>query len=105
MMVVMPASSEATAVSLVLQIHVERAVVRAQRLGDDIDIGEEIIDVGHHAPHHAEPHMMMGVDQARHDDAAGGVDHLGAVRLEVRTDRGDAAAVDQDVAESRDWEP
>ena len=63
------------------EIHVERAIVRAQRLGDDVDIGEEIVDIGHHAAHDAEPHMMVGVDEARHDDAAGGVDHLGAVRL------------------------
>ena len=72
--------------------------MRAQRLGDDVDIGEEIVDVGHHAAHHAEPHMMVRIDQARHDDAAGGIDHLGVVRLEVRADRDDAVAVDQHVA-------
>ena len=79
--------------------------MRAQRLGDDIDIGEEIVDIGHHAAHHAEPHMMVGIDEARHDDAAGGVDHLSAVGLEVHADRGDPVAVDQHVAGRRDWEP
>jgi hypothetical protein len=41
---------------------------------------------------------MVRVDQARHDDAAGGVDHLGVVHQEVRADRRDAVAVDQNVA-------
>ena len=81
------------------QIHVERAIMRAQRLGDDVDIGEEIVDIGHHAPHHAEPHMMMGVDQARHDDAAGGVDDFGVVGHEIRPDGDDAVALDEDVAD------
>ena len=44
-------------------IHVERTIVCAQRLGDDVDIGEEIVDIGHHAAHHAEPHMMVGIDR------------------------------------------
>ena len=65
------------------QVHVERAILRAQRAGDDIDVGEEIVDIGHHAPHRAEPHVMVGVDQARHDDAGRGVDHLGALCLDV----------------------
>ncbi|MDB4872543.1 MAG: LysR family transcriptional regulator [Gemmatimonadales bacterium] len=55
------------------QIHVERAIVRTQFLGDDVDIGEEIVGIGHHAPHHTEPHMMVSVDQAGHDDAAAGI--------------------------------
>jgi len=72
--------------------------VRAQRFGHDVDIGKEIVDIGHHAPHHAEPHMMVGIDEARHDDVAGGVDHLSAIHLEVHADRGDPAVVDQHVA-------
>jgi hypothetical protein len=83
------------------EIHVERAIVRAQRLGDNIDIGEEIVDIGHHAPHHAEPHVMVRVDQARHHDAVGGVDHQCVIRPEARADRGDAVTLDQNVA---DWE-
>ena len=98
MMVVMPASSDATAVSLRAQIHVERAILRAQCLGDDVDIGEEVVNIGHHAPHHAEPHMMMGVDEARHDDRVAGVDDFGVVGLDVGADGNDAVALDEDVA-------
>jgi hypothetical protein len=43
--------------------------VRAQLFGDDIDVGEQIVDVGHQPAHHAEPCMMVRVDQARQDDA------------------------------------
>ena len=42
--------------------------------------------------------MMVRVDQARHYDAVGGVDHLDIVHLEVRAEGGDAVTVDQNVA-------
>ena len=71
--------------------------MRAQRLGHDADIGKEIVDIRHHAAHHAEPHMMVGIDEARHDDASDGVDHLSAIRLEIDAHRGDPTAVDQHV--------
>lgn len=29
------------------QVHVDRAAVRAQLFGDHVDVGEQIIDVGH----------------------------------------------------------
>jgi hypothetical protein len=42
--------------------------------------------------------MMVGVHQARHDDAAGSVDRLGAAPRKVWTDGGDAATLDQNIA-------
>ena len=39
----------------------------------------------------------MGVDEARDDDVARGVDDLRAVGGEVRPDRGDRVALDEDV--------
>ena len=39
----------------------------------------------------------MGVDEARDDDVARGVDHLRAVRRQVRPDGGDRVALDEDV--------
>jgi hypothetical protein len=42
--------------------------------------------------------MVVSVDQARHDDVAGGINHLGAIRLQARTDCGDAIVFDQHVA-------
>ena len=80
------------------EIHVPRPVMRAQRLGDDVDIGEEIVHVRHQAAHDAEPHMMVGVHQARHDDGAGSVDRLGTVPRKVRTNGRDAATLDQNIA-------
>ena len=41
---------------------------------------------GHHAPHDAEPHVMVGVDEARHNDAFRSVDDFSAVCLDVRAD-------------------
>jgi len=40
--------------------------------------------------------VMVGIDEARHDDAPGGVDH-GAAGAEVRADREDLLALDQHV--------
>ena len=73
--------------------------MRAERFGDDADIGEKIVDVRHHSPHHAEPHVMVRIDQPRHDDACRGIDHLGAIRLDVCTDRDDTIVLDQNVAD------
>ncbi|ARF86807.1 uncharacterized protein BCN122_II0064 [Burkholderia cenocepacia] len=41
---------------------------------------------------------MMGIDQARHDDMARGVNDLGIIRLQGSADCGDATVLDQDVA-------
>jgi len=38
--------------------------------------------------------VMMRIDEAGHDDAAGGVDHCGAARLQVRSDGADLLALD-----------
>jgi hypothetical protein len=72
--------------------------MNAQRLRDDVEIGEEIIDIRHQAAHHAEPCMVMGVDQAWHDNAIGRIDDCGPVGLDVRADRRDALAFYQPFA-------
>ena len=41
--------------------------------------------------------MAVGVDEARDDDVAGGVDDLRAVRGDPRADVGDPIALDEDV--------
>ncbi len=56
------------------RVHVLRAIVRAERFGDDIDIGKEVIDVRHQPAHDAEPRMVVRIDQPRHHDGARGVD-------------------------------
>ena len=40
---------------------------------------------------------MVRIDEARHDDAAGGVDHRGGARMQVRPDGKDLLALDQHV--------
>jgi len=72
--------------------------LRAQRLGDDIDVGEQIVNVGHHPAHDAEPCMVVCIDQAGQDDASGGIDDFGVIGLQVGADGHDAVALDQDVA-------
>jgi hypothetical protein len=41
--------------------------------------------------------MPMGIDEAWDDDVALGVDHLGAVGLEIATDGRDLVVLDEDV--------
>ena len=43
------------------------------------------------------PHVVVRVDEARHHDHVGGVDHLGAGRGEIGADRLDAAVANVDV--------
>ena len=40
---------------------------------------------------------MMRVDEARHDDAAARIDHVGAAGVQVGPDRDDLLALDQHV--------
>ena len=40
--------------------------------------------------------MMMGVDESRHHDGVRGIDDL-ALRLQIRLDRSDFLALDQDI--------
>ena len=42
--------------------------------------------------------MMMGVDEARHDDRVAGVDDFGVVGFDVGADANDAVALHEDVA-------
>jgi hypothetical protein len=44
------------------------------------------------------PRVPVGVDQPRHDDAAGGVHPLGVTGVEVVADRDDGVALDENVA-------
>src|SRR5690606_39094861 len=49
------------------------------------------------APHGCLPQVVVRVDEPRHDDRAGAVDHLVRVEVQALADGGDAAAVDQEV--------
>ncbi len=40
---------------------------------------------------------MVGVDEARHDDAAAGVDHPGITGAQIRADGDDLLALDEHV--------
>ena len=44
------------------------------------------------------PHVVMRIDEARHDDHVGRIDHLRTARGEIRPDRLDAAVAHQHVA-------
>src|SRR5436305_10751629 len=44
------------------------------------------------------PHVMVRLDEARHDDHIGGVNHLGAGCRKIEPDRLDAAVADMDIA-------
>jgi hypothetical protein len=41
--------------------------------------------------------MMVGIDQARHDDRVAGVDDFGVVGLDVDADANDAIALDEHI--------
>ena len=61
----------------------------------------EIFDhrpIGRHTAQTRLPGVHVGIDQARDDDGATGIDHLGIVGLDVRGNGGDALAIDQHVA-------
>ncbi len=51
-----------------------------------------------HAAEQRPPGVPVGVDEARHDDRVGGVDHLGVAGPDPLADLGHTAPVDQDVA-------
>jgi hypothetical protein len=50
------------------------------------------------AAQHRPPHVSVGIDEARQDDAVCPIDHLCAVGGEVAADGGDPVALDTDVA-------
>jgi hypothetical protein len=53
--------------------------------------------VGGDVAHDRLPGVAVGVDESGHHDGSGGVDDLGAGRLEAAADLGDAAVADEDV--------
>ena len=76
-------------------------VLRAELLAPAQVVVDEVLGerpVGAVPAHGRLPHVPVGVDHARHDDAARGVDDRGALRhLEVLADRGDPLAGNQDI--------
>ena len=85
-------------------MHVERAVFQTHLAANEVKIGHQIVDVGHHAPHDTEPHVMVGVDESRHNDAFRSVDDFGAVRLDVRADRSDPVSFHKHIAGNEIWD-
>ena len=79
------------------RVGVVRSEVRAVGEHDVVEVVAERAVAGAAAQHRG-PHVPVCVDQAGHDDAAGAVDHVGAVGGQVDPDVRDAVAVDQDVA-------
>ncbi len=79
-------------------VHVLWPVGGTQRFGDHRDIGEEVVDVGHHATHHSEPGMMVGIDEAWKNNGISSVYDLGIVGVQALADGDDPAALDEDVA-------
>ena len=76
-------------------------VLRAEDLAP-LEVEEDEVlgqrPVGAVAAQRGLPHVPVGVDHARHDDAVGGVDLLRALRrLEARADAGDLVVDDEDV--------
>ena len=53
--------------------------------------------VRQHVAQEALPHVPVGIDEARHDDAVRGIDHLRVRRADVRLHRRDFLAFDQHV--------
>ena len=73
------------------------AVGGRELVEDDVEVAGEA-DVRRDPADHGLPGVAVRVDEARHDDAARGVDHLGVADLERRADGGDPIVLDQDVA-------
>lgn len=58
------------------QVHVLRAVTGAELFRYHIDIGKEIVNIGHQTAHYAEPHMVMGIYQPRHHNMPARINHF-----------------------------
>ena len=84
-------------------------VLRAELLAPVQVVPDEVLGqgpVGPVGPHGRLPHVPVGVDHARHDDAAGRVDLRGAVgHLQVRADRRDPLPGDQHIGVGQDPVP
>ncbi|EEF24041.1 conserved hypothetical protein, partial [Ricinus communis] len=81
------------------EIHIQRSIMAAQCFRHHIDIGKEIVHIGHHAAHCAQPHVMMGVDQTWHDDAVRSIDNRCIGNGEVLSDGRYSAVFHEQVAD------
>ena len=70
----------------------------AQFLCDHINVSKKIVDIWHHAAHHAKPHMVVSIHQAGHYNMVSCIDHLGIIRLQIRTHCCDTVAMDENIA-------
>lgn len=98
----MPLSIAVSAASLVPNVHVLRPVdggVAGQR---GHHVAAEVVDVGHDPAQLGLPGVPVGVDETGGQDRAGGVDGHRTVRAQVRSDRGDGVAFDEQVAVPQD---
>ena len=76
----------------IVHLAVRQAVVEQQAIGQEAaQRGLELV--------------MVGIDEARHDDHAVGLDHVGATGIEVRPHGGNPAAVDQHVGDGEIADP
>jgi hypothetical protein len=77
-------------------INVVGAVVRRELVEDRPEVGDQR-EVRRARPDRGLPRVAVGVDEARNDDVAVGVDNLRVCRTQVRADLGDRVALDEDV--------
>ncbi|MCQ0009012.1 hypothetical protein [Actinomadura madurae] len=100
--VVMPESRHSSAPGERPGVDVVRAVAGRQLAEDAGQVGGERA-VGEDRAERRLPGVAVRVDEARHDDAAGGVDRLGAGGGgQFSADRGDAAVLDEHVGGAED---
>ena len=78
-------------------VGIVRGVIGAVGEDDVVEVRAEVAVAGT-AAEHRPPHVPVGVDEARQDDAVRPVDHLRAVSGEPAADSGDPVALDADVA-------
>ncbi len=78
------------------RVDVFRPVVRGELVEDGAEVGDQG-EVGGTGPDAGLPGVAMGVDEARDDNVAGGVDDPGTVGRQVLADGGDLVILDQQV--------
>jgi len=90
-----------------VDVHVLRTVLGGEREENEFEVSgvpargvRPIVDkypVGEEAAQHGLELVVVRIDEARHDDAAAGVDRRGTAHLQIRPDRKDLLALDQHV--------
>src|SRR5690606_12235599 len=59
--------------------------------------GEVLVTLGDEVASERRPHVEVRLDEARHDDHAPSVDHLGALPVKILSDGNDLPVADQDL--------